>query len=68
MLSPLTLGIRFFHISDYGLPTVIYMDVLDPDKLLAAVTQASKNLNLYRIRLEQTSRCRRERHNSLFGS
>ena len=29
MLSALALGIRFFHIADDGLPTVIDADVLD---------------------------------------
>jgi hypothetical protein len=31
------------------------MDVFDPDKLMTAITQPSKNLNLHRIRSEQTS-------------
>jgi hypothetical protein len=44
-----TLHIRLFHIADDGLPAIVYMDVLDADKLLAAVTQASKNLNLHCI-------------------
>ena len=30
------LHIRFFHIPDDGLPTIVYMDVLDADKLLSA--------------------------------
>jgi hypothetical protein len=33
-----------------GLPTVIYMNMLDADVLLSAVTQPSKNLYLHRIR------------------
>jgi hypothetical protein len=44
-----TLHILLFHIADDGLPTIVYMDVLDTDKLLAAVTQSSKNLNLHCI-------------------
>jgi hypothetical protein len=40
------------------------MDVLDPDKLLTAVTQASKNLNLHHVRSEQTTRSRYEHRNS----
>jgi hypothetical protein len=39
------------------------MDVLDADDLLSAMTQPSKNLNLRRIRSEQTSRSRSERRN-----
>ena len=37
-----------FHIADDGLPIIVHMDVLDADKLLPAITQASKNLNLGR--------------------
>jgi hypothetical protein len=44
--------------------TIIYVDVLDADKLLPAVTQASENLNLSRISPQQTSRRRSERRNS----
>jgi hypothetical protein len=33
-----------------GLPTVIYMNVLNANVLLPAVTQPSKNLYLHRIR------------------
>lgn len=33
-----------------GLPTVIYMNMLDANVLLSAVTQPSKNLYLHRIR------------------
>ena len=43
------LRILLLHIADDGLPTIVHMNVLDADKLLAAVTQASKNLNLRRI-------------------
>ncbi len=32
------LCIRLFHIADDGLPTVVYVDVVDVDKLLPAVT------------------------------
>ena len=38
--------IRPFHVTDDGLTAVVHMDVLDSDKLLTAVTQASKELNL----------------------
>jgi hypothetical protein len=41
------------------------MDVLDADKLLAAGSQATKNLNLGRISPHQTSRRRSEGRNSL---
>jgi hypothetical protein len=58
------LGLRrngLSHIADDGLPTIIYMDVLDADKLLPAVTQASKNLNLGCISPHQPGRSRFER-------
>jgi hypothetical protein len=58
------LRIRHFHIADDGLPTVIDVDVVDVDKLLTAVTQPSKNLNLHHIRSEQTTRSRCVRRNS----
>ena len=38
-----------FHVANDGLTTIAHMDVLDADKLLAAVTQASKDLNLHCI-------------------
>jgi hypothetical protein len=41
------------------------MDVLDADKLVSAVTQASKNLNLHCISPHQASRRRPERRNSV---
>jgi hypothetical protein len=62
------LRIGFFHIADDGLPTIVDMDVLDADKLLTAIPQASKNLNLRRKCSEQTSRSRSERRNSPFRS
>jgi hypothetical protein len=37
------------HISDYGLPAVIDMDVLDADILVSAVAEAAKGLHLHRI-------------------
>jgi len=46
----LTFRIRLSHIADNGLPTVIHMNMLDADNLMSAVTQASKNLYLRRIR------------------
>ena len=36
-----SLIIRFFHIANEGLPTVVHMDVFDANVLLPAVTQAS---------------------------
>jgi hypothetical protein len=42
------LHIRFFHIPDDGLPTIVHMDMLDADNLLASASKASKNLNLGR--------------------
>ena len=38
VLDALTLRIRLFHIADDGPPTIVYMDVLDPDNLLTTVT------------------------------
>jgi hypothetical protein len=64
--SPLKLGslrTGFFHIADDGLPTIVDMDMFDADKLMTAITQPSKNLNLRRIRSEQTSRNRPKRRN-----
>jgi hypothetical protein len=55
-----TPGIRLFHIADDRPATVIYVHMLDADKLLSAITQASKNLNLGRISPHQTSRSRSE--------
>ena len=40
------------------------MDVLDPDKLMTAITQPSKDLNLGCKSPQQTSRRRSERRNS----
>ena len=68
MLPALTLGIGSLHIADDGLPTVVHMDVVDVDKLLTAVTQASKNLRLHHIRSEQTTRSRCVRRNSALRS
>ena len=59
------LSIGLFHIADESLPAVVHMDVLDTDKLLAATTQASKDLNLGCISPHQTSRRRSEGDNSL---
>jgi hypothetical protein len=44
-LSPF-LGIFRFHIANDGLPTVVHVHMLDADKLVTVVTQASKDLNL----------------------
>ena len=49
-----------FHIADESLTTMVYMDVLDADNLLPAVTQASKDLNLGCISSHQTSHRRSE--------
>jgi hypothetical protein len=62
--SPPRGRIRLFHIANDGPPTIMDMHMLDANKLLPAVTQASKNLNLHRICFEQTSRSRSERCNS----
>ena len=43
------LRILLFNVADDSLPAIVHMDVLDADKLLPAVTQSSKNLNLHRI-------------------
>ena len=55
--------IRLFQIADDGLPTIVDMDMFDADKLMTAMTQPSKNLNLRGIRSEQTSRSRPKRRN-----
>ena len=34
MLSALTLGIRSFHIADEGLPTIIYVNMLNVNVLM----------------------------------
>jgi hypothetical protein len=54
----LTWRIRLLHIADDGLPTIVHMDVLDADKLLPAVAQAAKDLNLGCVSPHQTSRRR----------
>jgi hypothetical protein len=54
----LTLRIRFFHVADEGLPAVIHMNMFNADNLMSAMTQASKNLCLRRVRPHQTSRSR----------
>jgi hypothetical protein len=58
-LGPLRNGLS--HIADDGLPAIVHMDMFDADNLLSAMTQPSKNLNLRRIRSEQTSRSRPKR-------
>jgi hypothetical protein len=45
----LTSHIRLFHIAYDSLPAVIDVDVLDPDVLLRAMTEATKGFNLCRI-------------------
>ena len=59
------LRIGFFHIADESLPTIVHMDVLDANKLVPAITQASKDLNLGCIGPHQASRRRSEGDNSL---
>jgi hypothetical protein len=54
---------RIFSHFDNGLPTIVHMDMFDADNLLSAMTQPSKNLNLRRIRSEQTSGNRPKRRN-----
>ena len=53
-MSGLILRIRLFHIADDGLPTVVHMNMLNSNKLLPAVTQASKDFHLHRKCLHQT--------------
>jgi hypothetical protein len=60
-LGPLRIG--FFHIADDSLPTIVHVDVLDAHKLLPAVTQAAKDLNLGGISSHQPGRSRSERRN-----
>jgi hypothetical protein len=43
--------IRNHHIADGGLATVVYVHMLDADKLLPTSTQASENFQLHCIRL-----------------
>jgi hypothetical protein len=50
------------HISDYGLPAVIDVDVLDADILVSAVAEAAKGLDLHRIGPHQSSRGSCKRH------
>ena len=60
-------GVGLFHIPDDSLSAIVHMDMLDAGKLLPAITQASKNLNLGRIGPHKTSRSRSEGRNSLLG-
>jgi hypothetical protein len=55
---------RRFHISDDGLPTVIDVDVLDPDMLVAAVSQTTESLDLYGRGAQQSRRSRCKGDNS----
>jgi hypothetical protein len=43
------------HVSDYGLPAIIDVDVLDADILVSAVAKAAKGLHLRRIGPQQSS-------------
>ena len=53
--SPGRRCIRFLHIADNCLTAIVHMDVLDADKLVPSVTQASKYLNLRSKCPHQTS-------------
>jgi hypothetical protein len=53
------------HISDYRLPAIIDVDVLDADILVSAVTEAAKGLDLYGISPHQSSRGRCKRRYSV---
>jgi hypothetical protein len=55
-----------FHIADDCLPAVVHMNMFDADKLLSAIAQPSKYLDLGGISPHQTSRRRLEGGNSLF--
>jgi hypothetical protein len=46
------------HISDYRLPAIIDVDVLDADILVSAVAEAAKGLDLHGIGPHQSSRDR----------
>jgi hypothetical protein len=56
---------RRLHISDYRLPAIIDVDVLDADILVSAVTEAAKGLDLHGIGPHQPSRGRCERRYSV---
>jgi len=58
------LRIGFFQVANDSLPTVVHMDVLHTNKLVPAVTQAPKDLNLGRISPHQARRRRTEHRNS----
>jgi hypothetical protein len=62
--SPGRRYIRLLHIADNGLTAIVHMDVLDADKLLPAVPQASKYFDLSRVSPHQASRRRPEGYNS----
>jgi hypothetical protein len=55
---------RRLHISDYRLPAIIDVNVLDADILVSAVTEAAKGLDLCGIGPHQPSRGCCERHYS----
>ena len=44
------------HVSDYGLPAITDVDVLDADILVSAVAEAAKGLDLHRIGPQRSSR------------
>jgi hypothetical protein len=50
------------YISDYRLPAIIDVDVLDADILVSAVAEAAKGLDLHRIGPQQSSRGGCKRH------
>jgi hypothetical protein len=41
-----------FHITDDGLPAVVYMDMLHANELLPASARASESFHLHHIRLQ----------------
>jgi len=59
------LHIWLFYVANNRLPTVININVLDANVLLAAVTKPSKHFDLDRIGSDQPSRGRAKRRHSL---
>jgi hypothetical protein len=45
------------RIADDSLPTIVHMDMLDANKLLTAIAEPSKYLDLGGISPHQTGRC-----------
>ncbi len=57
------LRIRPFDVANEGLPTIVYMHMLDADNLVPASAQASQNFHLHRVSLHRASRSRSECRN-----